>query len=35
VEMAPLEADASRVQPITITAPLVLHHDPTIPYGDF
>ncbi len=35
IEMAPLDADASQVQPITITAPLALHRDPGIPYGDF
>ena len=35
VEMAPLEADASRIQPITVTAPIYLHRNPEIQYGDF
>jgi general secretion pathway protein J len=34
VEMAPLEADASRVQPISVTAPIYLHRSPDIPYAD-
>jgi len=35
VEMEPLEADASRIQPITVTAPIYLHRSPEIPYGDY
>jgi general secretion pathway protein J len=34
VEMAPLQADASRVQPITVTAPIHLHRNPELPYED-
>jgi general secretion pathway protein J len=34
VEMAPLAADASRVQPISVTAPIYLHRSPDIPYAD-
>lgn len=34
VEMAPLEADVSRVQPISVTAPIYVHRDPGIQYGD-
>lgn len=34
VEMAPLQADASRVQPISVTAPIYLHRSPDIPYAD-
>jgi hypothetical protein len=34
VEMAPLVADASRVQPISVTAPIYLHRNPDIPYAD-
>jgi hypothetical protein len=35
IEMAPLEADASRLQPITVTAPIRVHRTPEIQYGDF
>jgi prepilin-type N-terminal cleavage/methylation domain-containing protein len=35
VEMAPLEADPSRIQPITVTAPIYLRRSPEIQYGDF
>jgi len=35
VEMAPLDPDPSRIQPLTITAPLHLHRDPMIPYADY
>ena len=35
VEMAPLDADPSRVQPISITAQIPIHRSPEIPYADF
>jgi len=35
VEMAPLEPDPSRLQPIAITAPIHVHRNPEIPYGDY
>jgi prepilin-type N-terminal cleavage/methylation domain-containing protein len=35
VEMAPLQADPSVLQPLTVTAALHLQLDQTIPYGDF
>ena len=35
IEMAPLEADASQVQPVSVTAPIYLHRNPEIPYGDY
>jgi general secretion pathway protein J len=35
VEMAPLEPDASRLQPVTITAPLHISRAPDIQYVDF
>jgi hypothetical protein len=35
IEMAPLQADISTLQPITITAPIRLRRDPEIPYADF
>ena len=35
VEMAPLDADPSQVQPISITAPVYLHRYPEIPYADY
>jgi general secretion pathway protein J len=35
IEMEPLEADASKIQPITVTAPIYLHRSPEITYGDF
>jgi prepilin-type N-terminal cleavage/methylation domain-containing protein len=34
VDMAPLEPDPSRLQPIAFTAPIRLHRDPEIPYAD-
>ena len=34
VEMAPLEADPSRVQPITISAPIYVHRSLEFPYAD-
>ena len=34
IEMAPLAADPSRVQPISFTAPVYLHRDPQIEYED-
>jgi hypothetical protein len=33
--MAPLDPDPSRLQPIAITAPIHIHRNPEIPYGDF
>lgn len=35
VEMAPLAADASKVQPITVIAPLRIHRSPDVQYGDY
>ena len=35
VEMAPLEADPSQLQPITVVAPLHIHRAPDIQYADF
>jgi hypothetical protein len=35
VEMAPLEPDPSRLQPISMTAPIRLHRSPEIDYDDF
>jgi prepilin-type N-terminal cleavage/methylation domain-containing protein len=35
IEMAPLQADSSTLQPITVTAPIHLHLSPEIPYVDF
>jgi hypothetical protein len=35
IEMAPLNADSSTLQPITITAPIRLRRSPEIPYVDF
>jgi len=35
IEMAPLDPDPSEVQPISVTAPVYLRRDPTVPYGDF
>ncbi|HWB84998.1 MAG TPA: prepilin-type N-terminal cleavage/methylation domain-containing protein [Bryobacteraceae bacterium] len=35
VQMAPLEPDRSRVQPISVTAPVNFHRAPEIQYGDF
>jgi len=34
VDMAPLEAEAGRVQPISVTAPIYLHRSPKQPYED-
>jgi prepilin-type N-terminal cleavage/methylation domain-containing protein len=34
IEMAPLEADSSTLQPITVTAPIRLRRNPEIPYVD-
>jgi prepilin-type N-terminal cleavage/methylation domain-containing protein len=34
IEMAPLDADPSRVQPTSITAPIYVRRDPEIPYED-
>lgn len=34
IEMAPLDADPSRVQPTSITAPIYLRRDPEIQYED-
>jgi prepilin-type N-terminal cleavage/methylation domain-containing protein len=34
VDMAPVEPDPSRLQPIAFTAPIRLHRDPEIPYAD-
>jgi prepilin-type N-terminal cleavage/methylation domain-containing protein len=34
VEMAPLQADPARIQPITVTAPFQMHRNPDIPYVD-
>jgi prepilin-type N-terminal cleavage/methylation domain-containing protein len=35
IEMAPLHADSSTLQPITVTAPIRLRRSPEIPYVDF
>jgi hypothetical protein len=35
IEMAPLEPDPSRLQPITVTAPIHLHRSPEISYVDY
>jgi hypothetical protein len=35
VEMAPLQADPSRLQPVTVTAPIRIHRSWNIPYDDF
>ena len=35
IEMAPLEADASRLQPFTVTAPIRVHRSTEIQYGDY
>ena len=35
IEMAPLEPDGSRLQPITVTALIRVHRNPEVPYGDF
>jgi hypothetical protein len=35
IEMAPLEPDPSRLQPITVTAPIHLYRSPEIQYVDY
>ena len=35
LDMVPLEPDPSRLQPITLVAPIQIHRSPDIPYGDF
>jgi len=35
IEMAALEPDLAKLQPLTVTAPLRIHRRPEIPYGDF
>jgi len=35
IEMAPLQADPARLQPISVTAVIRVHRSPEIPYGDF
>jgi len=35
VEMAPLEPDPSRLQPVSMTALIRIHRNPEIDYGDF
>jgi hypothetical protein len=35
IEMAPLEIDSSKLQPISVTALIRVHRNPEIPYGDF
>jgi hypothetical protein len=35
IEMAPLDPDPSRLQPITVTAPIHLHRSPGIQYVDY
>jgi general secretion pathway protein J len=35
IEMAPLDPDPSRLQPITIIAPIHIHRSPEIPYVDY
>jgi general secretion pathway protein J len=35
IEMAPLDPDPSRLQPISVTAPIHLHRSPDIPYVDY
>ncbi|HWQ53316.1 MAG TPA: prepilin-type N-terminal cleavage/methylation domain-containing protein [Bryobacteraceae bacterium] len=35
IEMAPLEAEAARLQPVTVTAPVPIRRSPQIPYGDY
>jgi type II secretory pathway pseudopilin PulG len=35
IEMAPLDPDPSRLQPITVTAPIHIHRSPEIPYVDY
>ena len=35
IEMAPLETDASRIHPISVTAPIHFYRSPEIPYVDY
>jgi len=35
IEMAPLDPDPSRLQPITVTAPIHVHRSPEIQYVDY
>lgn len=35
IDMAPLEPDPSRLQPISVVAPVYVHRAPDIPYGDY
>ena len=35
IEMAPLTADPSRLQPISVTAVIRVHRNPQVDYGDF
>ena len=35
VEMAPLDPDAGRLQPISVVAPIHIYRHPEIPYGDY
>jgi hypothetical protein len=35
IEMAPLDPDPSRLQPITVTAPIHIHRAPEIQYVDY
>ena len=35
IDMAPLEPDPSRLQPISVVAPVYVHRSPEIPYADY
>jgi hypothetical protein len=35
IEMAPYQADPSRLQPISVTAVIRVHRNPEVEYGDF
>jgi hypothetical protein len=35
IEMAPLDPDAARLQPISVIAPIHVYRHPEIPYGDY
>jgi prepilin-type N-terminal cleavage/methylation domain-containing protein len=35
IEMAPMQADPSRLQPISVTAIIRVHRNPEVDYGDF
>jgi prepilin-type N-terminal cleavage/methylation domain-containing protein len=35
IDMAPLDPDPSRLQPISVVAPIYIHRAPEIPYGDY